>query len=89
MLSQWISQGDDTTRGAGNNLILLGAVGLEDISQRPQMFYLALALMKRLLITEILESSWEGWKCYLTAASARVLLFSQGASGPGRISFSL
>ena len=23
--------GDDTTRGAGNNLILLGAVGLEDI----------------------------------------------------------
>ena len=27
--------GDDTTRGAGNNLILLGAVGLEDISQRP------------------------------------------------------
>lgn len=44
MISQLISQGDDTTRGARNNLILLGAVCLEDISQRPTNVLLGLGI---------------------------------------------
>ena len=89
VLSQWISQGTTPQEEPGITSSYLVLLVLKIFHKGPQMFYLALALMKRLLITEITESSWEGWKCDLTAVSARVLLFSKGTSGPGRISFSL